>query len=190
MDTLELIFLLAHLISTGQLLHEHTFQLPMTIFVKVFFGSSEIGIHHCILSFRKCSQAWLRLPSYLKVQRTCHDWFMKFNENLLARMVWCLRTHFLKCWSGSIQQIPIKFLSCESHYSGGSGVQAEFPIQKQIFSIMPWRVLYISKLAGDRGLKLFQTVVGSKLLSVLITLSVWCSSFSQQLTHCSLSVID
>lgn len=68
--------------------------------------------------------------------------------------------------------------------------QAEFPMQKQISSIMQWRVLYISKLAGNRELKLFQTVVGSKLLSVLITLCVWGASFSQQLECCSLSVID
>lgn len=84
---------------------------------------------------------------------------------------------------------PLSFYPLKATILEAVGVlQAEFHMQKQIFSIMLWRVLFISKLAGNRGLKLFQTVVGSKLLSVLITLFIWCSSLSQQSMHCSLSI--
>lgn len=131
MNTLELIFLLAHLISTDQFLDQHTLQFPMTIFVKVFLGLSKTGIHHCLFSLRKCSLAWQRLPYYLRVQKTCYHWFMKFNENLLTRIVWRLRTNFFKCRSGSIQQIPIKFLPCKATILEALGYKLNSPYKNK-----------------------------------------------------------
>lgn len=163
------------------------FKLPGRIFVKFLLWLNQMSA--CVFSLENAH--WSINGSLTSEGYREHIITGSWNSmRIYLPQLWCLRTDFENCRSGSVSQIPIKFLHCESHYSGDAGGQAEFPTQKQISSIMQWRVLYISKLAGNRELKLFQTVVGSKRLSVLITLCVWCSAFSQQLECCSLSVID
>lgn len=47
-DNLKPVCLLAHLINTQKFLNQPTFQIPITILVKVLLELNKIGIHHCL----------------------------------------------------------------------------------------------------------------------------------------------